>query len=133
MITIDDFAKVEIRVGKVVEATHPEISEKLIRLRVDFGPSTGSGQVSEIRTIFTGVRPFGYTFEDFLGKQFLFVTNLAPKRMPTFVETSAGKIGEESQGMILAVDPPPQSGVEASGEKPIFVTAEGMLIGSKVR
>lgn len=107
IITIDDFFKVELRVGKVVEATHPEISEKLIRLRVSFGDET--------RTIFTGVRLFGYTHEDFLDKQFLFVTNLAPKKM----------IGEESQGMILAVD--------GADQKPIFVAAEGMPVGSRVR
>lgn len=108
VITIDDFFKVEMRVGKVVEATHPEISEKLIRLRVDFGGD-------QVRTIFTGVRPFGYTFEDFLGKQFLFVTNLQPRKM----------IGEESEGMILAVD--------GDQGKPVFVSAEGMPVGAKIR
>lgn len=107
IITIDDFFKVELRVGKVEAATHPEVSEKLIRLRVDFG--------NEIRTIFTGVRPFGYIADDFIGKQFLFVTNLAPKKM----------IGEESQGMILAVD--------GSENKPLFVSAEGMPVGARVR
>ena len=107
IITIDDFFKIELRVGKVAEATHPEVSEKLIRLRVDFG--------DEVRTIFTGVRPFGFTADDFLHKQFLFVTNLASKKM----------IGEESQGMILAVD--------GDDAKPVFVTAEGMPIGSRVR
>lgn len=106
-IAIEDFFKVEIRVGSVVEATHPEVSEKLIRLRVDLG--------NELRTIFTGVRPFGYTADDFLGKQFLFVTNLQPKKM----------IGEESQGMILAVDGP--------DGKPVFISAQNMPIGAKVR
>lgn len=107
MITIDDFAKVEIRVGKVTKAENVEKSEKLIRLTVDFGDET--------RTIFTGVRPFGYDATDFADKQFLFVTNLEPKKM----------MGEESQGMILAVD-----GEEG---KPIFVSAEGMPVGAKVR
>ena len=108
--------------GKVVEATHPEKSEKLIRLVVDFGPAPdGAG----LKIIFTGVRGFGYTMDDFLGKQFFFVVNLAPRKMPSFVETSEGKMNqEESQGMILAVD---------GSDKPLFLSAEGMPVGAKIR
>lgn len=105
MITIDDFAKVEIRVGLVTEATNKEGSEKLIKLIVDFG--------SEQRTIFTGVRGFGYTPEDFLNKKFLFVTNLEYRKM----------MDEESQGMILAV----------GDDKPVFVSVDELPIGSKIR
>lgn len=148
IITIDEFNKLEMRVGKVVEATHPTKSEKLIRLVVDFGlkdkgdkgnPSTslpskrlGTGRTSmgdegeehEIRIIFTGVRGFGYTKEDFLGKQFFFVTNLAPRKT----------MGEESQGMILAVDPTSLKLRGASGqEKPLFLSAEGMPVGALIR
>lgn len=107
-ISIDEFAKVEMRVGKVVEATNKEGSDKLIRLVVDIGDG-------KLRVIFTGVRGFGYTPEDFLDKQFFFVTNLAPRRM----------MGEESQGMILAVD-----GLD---KKPVFVAADGMPIGVKIQ
>ena len=107
MITINDFAKVEMRVGLVTEAINKEGSEKLIRLTVSFG--------DELRTIFTGVRQFGYTPEDFLNKKFLFVTNLEYRKM----------MDEESQGMILAVDSPEG--------KPIFVSAENLPVGSKVR
>jgi len=114
MITIDDFAKVEIRVGKVTRAENVEKSEKLIRLTVDLG-------ADEVRTIFTGVRPFGYDATDFADKQFLFVTNLEPKKM----------MGEVSQGMILAVDGPSTDKGQAS--KPIFVSAESMPLGAKVR
>ncbi len=116
-ITIDEFARVEERVGKVVGATHPEKSEKLIRLEVDFGAELGK------RIIFTGVRPFGYTKDDFIGKQFLFVTNLAPRKM----------IGEESQGMILAVDGEALPPFEHGSSKPIFVSAEGMPLGAAIR
>ncbi len=115
MITIDDFAKVEMRVGLVTEAVNKEGSEKLIRLTVSFG--------EEARTIFTGVRGFGYTPEDFLNKKFLFVTNLEYRKMPPYVVTSAGKMYEESQGMILAV----------GDDKPIFVSAENLPVGAKVR
>jgi tryptophanyl-tRNA synthetase len=106
IISIEDFARVEERVGKVVEAINAVGSDKLIRLVVDFA--------TEKRVIFTGVRPFGYTPEDFLDKKFLFVTNLKPRKM----------MNEESQGMILAVDGP---------DKPIFVSAEGMPLGAKIR
>lgn len=53
-VTIDDFAKIEIRAGKVMEAKNKEGSEKLIRLLVDVGEE-------KPRIIFTGVRGFGYT------------------------------------------------------------------------
>lgn len=107
-ISIDEFACVEIRVGKVTEAANKEGSEKLIRLVVEVGEE-------KPRVIFTGVREFGYTPEDFAGKQFFFITNLAPRKM----------MDEESQGMILAVD-----GVD---KKPQFVSAESMPVGAKIR
>jgi methionine--tRNA ligase beta chain len=110
-ITIEDFGRVEIRVGKVIEAENVAKSEKLIKLTVDFGPSAASGS----RTIYTGVREYGYTPEDFAGKQFMFVVNLEYRKMP----------GGESQGMILAVD-----GV---GDKPLFIPAEELPVGAKVR
>jgi len=110
MINIDDFAKVEIKVGLVTQAKDVEKSNKLIRLQVDFGEE-------KVRTIFTGVRTFGYTPADFADKQFLFVTNLEPRKM----------MGEESQGMILAVD-----GKEADKDKPFFITAAGLPLGAKV-
>ena len=97
----------EIRVGEVKEAINVEKSEKLIRLTVEIGEEIP-------RVIFTGVRTFGYTPEDFLNKRWLFVTNLEYRKM----------MGEESQGMILAVD---------GTDKPIFVSAEGLPVGAKVR
>jgi len=106
-ITIDEFARVELRVGKVLEARNKEGSDKLIRLLVTFDEE-------KPRVIFTGVRPFGYTPDDFLGKQFFFITNLAPRKM----------MDEESQGMILAVD---------GEKKPIFLSGEGMPVGAKIR
>lgn len=120
MITIDDFAKIEIRVGKVLEAINKEGSEKLIRLTVDIGPASAEASAGkeerDIRIIFTGVRLFGFTPEDFLGKQFLFITNLEYRKM----------MDEESQGMILAVD-------DEKSEKPLFISAEGLPVGAKVR
>lgn len=117
-ITIDDFAKIEVRVGKVLEARNKEGSEKLIRLVVDIAPAfaeASAGKEEKPRIIFTGVRGYGYTPEDFLNKQFFFITNLAYRKM----------MDEESQGMIMAVD--------GEDKKPIFISAEGMPVGAKIR
>jgi methionine--tRNA ligase beta chain len=83
-ISFDDFSKLDIRVGKVVGAKNVENSEKLIALEVDFGEFS--------RTILTGMQKW-YSPEDYIGKQFLFVVNLAPKKMA----------GLESHGMLLSV------------------------------
>lgn len=106
-ITIDEFARMDMRVGKVIEAKNKEGSEKLIRLVVDVGEE-------KPRVIFAAVRPFDYTPEFFAGKQFFFITNLAPRKI----------MDEYSQGMIMAVDGP---------NKPIFLSAEGLPIGAKIR
>lgn len=84
-ITIDDFAKIDIRIGKVVEARQAEGSEKLIRQVVDFGEEVGT------RVIFSGILAW-YKPEDLVGKQMPYVINLAPRKM----------MGEESQGMLVA-------------------------------
>ena len=112
MITMQQFGEIEIRVGEVVEAADVEKSNKLIKLTVDF--------VAEKRTIFMGVRTYGYTPADFLGKRFLFVTNLEYRKM----------MGEESQGMILAVDPSASSG---QAQRPLFISAEGLPVGARLR
>lgn len=89
-----------------MKAEDVEESRKLIRLTVNVGEDNP-------RTIFTGVRGGGYTAVDFENNQFLFVTNLEPKKI----------MEEESQGMILAV----------GEEKPIFVEVKDFPIGAKVR
>lgn len=89
IITIDDFKKIELRVGKVVAAEVPEWSEKLIQETVDFGPEIG------IKTVFSGMKAW-YKPEDFIGKKFVFVVNLAERKMGESV----------SQGMLLAADGP---------------------------
>jgi methionyl-tRNA synthetase len=109
IISIQEFSRIEIKVGRVLEATNKEGSEKLIRLVVDIAEE-------KPRVIFTGVRGFGYTPEDFNGKQFFFITNLAPRKM----------MDEVSQGMILAVDSTDKS-------KPLFISGEGMPVGAKIR
>lgn len=108
MITIDDFKKVEIMVGTVLEADVVEGSEKLIKLTVECGEE-------KPRTILTGMRIY-HQPDYFLNKQILFVSNLEPRPM----------MGLISEGMILAVD-----GEEG---KPVLLTVETKVNnGSKVR
>ncbi len=83
LISIDDFKRVDLRVGRVVEAEAVPGSRKLIRLVVDLG--------SEKRQVLAGLAKW-YKPEDFLGKTVVVVANLKPKRMA----------GLESQGMLLA-------------------------------
>lgn len=108
IITYDDFSKLDLRVGQVTAASWPEWSEKLIRYEVDLGEEIGK------RVMFSGIRAW-YKPEDLVGKKYVFVVNMAPKKMGP----------EESQGMMIMVD---------SEEKPILleVSAEAR-IGEMVR
>ncbi|HLO99000.1 MAG TPA: methionine--tRNA ligase subunit beta, partial [Fimbriimonas sp.] len=82
-ISIDDFAKVKFRVGRVLEAEPIEGSDKLLKLQVMVG--------EEKRQIVAGIRA-NYTPEDLIGRQVIVVANLKPARLR----------GVESQGMLLA-------------------------------
>lgn len=86
-IQFTDFAKLDIRVGRVVAASEPEWSQKLIELKVDFGPELGQ------RTILAGVKGY-YSSAELEGNNYLFVVNLAERKMGQGV----------SQGMMLAAD-----------------------------
>lgn len=107
MINIEDFAKVEMMVGTVLQAEEVAGSEKLIKLTVDLGEE-------KPRIVLTGIKTW-YQPEYFKDKQFVFVANLEPRPM----------MGLESQGMIMAVD---------GEDKPILLTVESKVNpGSKVR
>lgn len=82
--TIDDFQKIEIRLGTVLSIAVVEGADKLYILQVDLGEE-------KPRQILSGIREF-VKEEELLNKQFPFVTNLAPRMLR----------GHESQGMILA-------------------------------
>ena len=84
-IVYDDFLKLDIRLGTVVEASVPEGSKKLIRQVVDFGEEIGK------KIIFSGILEW-YSPEELVGKQLPYVINLEPRKM----------MGEESQGMLMA-------------------------------
>ncbi len=84
-VSFDDFAKIELRIGKILSAAKVEKSDKLLKLEVDFG--------EDKRQVISGIAK-DYAPEDLIEKEFTFVTNLEPRKI----------MGLESQGMILAAD-----------------------------
>lgn len=98
-ITIDDFKKIEAKIGKVLSAVAVENSDKLIKFSIDFGEESPRQILSAIREWYTDP-------EALVGKSMLFCTNLAPRAIR----------GEESNGMLMAVD-----GVDGA---PVFLTPE---------
>jgi methionyl-tRNA synthetase len=83
-IGIDDFAKIDLRLAKIVNAEHVEGSDKLLRLTLDVGEG-------RMRNVFSGIKS-AYKPEDLIGKMTVVVANLAPRKM---------KFGV-SEGMVLA-------------------------------
>ena len=113
-ISIDDFAKVEMRVGKVVVAERIPKADKLLRLEVDLGTEPGMGR----RQILSGIAEW-YAPEDLLGRRIVVITNLAPRKMR----------GLESHGMLLAASGP-------DGGKPALATFAEMdeiPLGSRLK
>jgi len=83
-ITIEDFAKVEMRVGEVLTAERVPKSDKLLRFTVDLGEA-------EPRQILAGIAEY-YEPEKLVGRKVVVVSNLKPRKLRGF----------ESQGMVLA-------------------------------
>ncbi|MGD0040105.1 MAG: methionine--tRNA ligase subunit beta [Isosphaeraceae bacterium] len=107
VITYDDFAKLELRVAKVVEARPHPNADKLVLLQVDVG--------DQQKQIVAGIRQH-YTPEQLVGKLIVIVDNLAPVMLR----------GETSNGMLLAA---------TSGEKVIVLTPDDpeCVPGAKVK
>lgn len=116
MATIDDFAKLEFKVGTVLEASDIEGSERLLKLIVDLGEE-------KPRQILSGIKQW-YAPEDLVDKQFVFISNLEPRML----------MGLESQGMILAAEGPSSSNASAGQGKPVpLIPGEHVSSGSKIR
>ncbi len=105
-ITIDDFAKVELRAAKVVACEPIPKAKKLLKLTLDDGTGT-------LRTVASGIAKF-YTPDDLIGKTVIVVANLKPATL----------CGVESNGMILAAD---------SDDQIKVVFLDGVEPGSKIR
>ncbi len=84
IVQVDDFAKIDLRIAKIVEAAQIEGSDKLLRLTLDVGEG-------RLRNVFSGIRS-AYRPEELAGKFTVLVANLAPRKM---------KFGV-SEGMVLA-------------------------------
>jgi methionyl-tRNA synthetase len=82
-ITIDDFARVELRVAQILQAEKVQGSEKLLKLQIDLG--------TEKRQILAGIAKW-YEPEKLTGKKIIVVSNLEPRKLR----------GLESNGMLLA-------------------------------
>ncbi|HEU5398225.1 MAG TPA: methionine--tRNA ligase [Gammaproteobacteria bacterium] len=85
-ISYDDFAKIDLRIARIVKAEHVEGADKLLRLTLDIGDGT--------RNVFAGIKS-AYAPEQLQGKLTVMVANLAPRKM---------KFGT-SEGMVLAAGP----------------------------
>lgn len=85
-IDYDDFAKLDLRIAKIIKAEHIEGADKLLRLTLDLG--------GETRNVFAGIKE-AYNPEDLEGKLTVMVANLAPRKMRFGV----------SEGMVLAAGP----------------------------
>jgi len=84
-IDFDVLEKIDIRVGTILEVDDVERSDKLIKMRVDFGDHT--------RTILSGMKKERKDCQDLIGIQTLFVVNLEPRKI----------MGEVSEGMIFDI------------------------------
>lgn len=106
MITIEDFAKVELKTGKVLEAQRVEKSNKLIVMKVDTG---------EERQIVAGIGK-AYTPEELVGKTIVVVTNLEPAKL----------MGVESNGMLLAAS-------DEEGNLTVITPEKSIKAGARVK
>jgi methionyl-tRNA synthetase len=86
-ISIDDFAKIDLRVATIIDAKPVEGADKLVQLQLDIGGG-------ETRQVFAGIKA-AYTPESLIGRQTVMVANLAPRKM---------RFGL-SEGMVLAAGP----------------------------
>jgi methionine--tRNA ligase beta chain len=99
VVSFAEFSKLDLRVGKVVSCERKEGSDKLLRLKVDFGEE---GK----RNILSGIANW-YSPHQLINKQFIFIINLEPRKI----------MNELSEGMILAAD----------GKKPILLKPQAKV------
>jgi len=106
-LSIEEFRKIHLKVGKVVAVERVEGARKLLRIQVDVG--------TEVRQIVAGIAE-KYAPEKLMGKQIVVVTNLAPALIR----------GVESRGMLLAAD-------DGTGQATIVTFEEPVQVGATVR
>lgn len=105
-VTFDDFAKLDLRVGTVLECIKVPKADKLLQFLIDDGMNK--------RTIISGIAAW-YKPEDLVGKQVCFIANLEPRKLK----------GVESQGMILSVE-------DAEGNLSLIKPSKDVNPGSQI-
>lgn len=105
-VSFDQFAALELKVGKILSAEKISGSDKLLKLEVSFG--------DESRQVVSGIALY-YKPEELQDKQFVFVTNLEPRKI----------MGLDSQAMILAAD--------VDGEAVCLIPSREVPVGTKIR
>ena len=117
-IVIDDFAKIDLRIAKIVAAEKVEGSTKLLRLTLDIGERDANG-AAVMRNVFSGIQS-AYSPEQLAGKMTVMVANLAARKM---------KFGL-SEGMVLAA-----SAADEKAEPGLFILEphDGAKAGMRVR
>ena len=106
MVNFDDFSKLELRVGKILEVNPHPVAEKLYLLKVDIG--------EKVIQMVAGIKPF-YTPEQLENKLIVVLTNLEPKNIR----------GVSSEGMILAA--------QDKDDVSLIVLDKEVALGSTIR
>jgi tRNA-binding protein len=108
MISIEDFQRVDVRVGRIIDVQDfPEAKKKFYKLKIDFGElgiKTSSAQITTL-----------YSKEELIGKQVIAVVNLPPKKIANFV----------SEVLVLGVD-------DEEGNVVLLIPDKKAKIGSRV-
>ena len=112
-IDYEDFKKLDMRVGEIVEAEPVPETDKLLKCQIDFGEKDEEGN-RKLRQIVSGIHEYYPDYEKLIGKKVLYIINLEPREIK----------GAESNGMLMAV----------GNDRPIFlVPDEDVPNGSRVR
>lgn len=96
MITFDDFQKIDIRIGKIIEIEDAETRKPMYRIQIDFG------ELGVKQTV-AGIKPF-YEKEDLLDKKVAAVVNMEPKKMGTAMSECmilAAVVGDDEKVVVL--------------------------------
>ena len=95
-ITIEDFIKVDLRIGKIIHAEEVEDSRKMLKLQVDIGEE-------EERIIYAGVKK-SYSPEELLNKLVVVIVNLLPREMK-FGTSNGMMLATQNDGDIIVLQP----------------------------
>lgn len=114
-IKYEEFKKMDIRVGTIIEIASVPETDKLLCCQIDFNEKDEEGN-RVLRQIVSGIHEYYPNFEKLINKQVLYIVNLEPRKIK----------GYESNGMLMAVD-----GVDG---RPVFLVPESdVQTGSSVR